>query len=867
MNKIVQIKKQFRSKAFAGIALLLLLQLCAFTPTFAQPCTEGAVYGVQRGGSGDGPYMTRYLHRIDPVSGASMGQVADLFGGGAASNTPSINTANYRRSHGIALDPTTNKIWFASSTTGTSVPPRIYSYDLNAGTTGGWGTTSNLFQGIGTSNLNHNLIRSGYNPANGKIYFSNNNNRFWAFDPNAIPLADAVNLGIFTSPAMPSGQSGNGDLVFDALGNMIVLTSLNGTTYFAVFPAQYDGSGNYTHPSGTGTVFKTVQTGGCALPPDANGIAFDMNGNLIVGSDESPYTALVNTTTGIVSCLNGSPKILTADLASCPGPVAFQPDLKVTKEGTMNCDNPSTVTWTIKVKNPGIFHAFDAVLKDTLPAGLTLTGATLNGVAIPAGTLANLGTTGIYIKSPHDESGRAVLKGDSAIIVITTEITSGNVFSNQAFVSYAGIPEQGLPDDQVPSDNPYTSASDDITLIGCFTISGTVYNDADGMINGVDGTEMENITVILYAADGITPIDTTTTDANGDYIFDKLPPGDYVVKVTPPTANYEHVSSTDDTPTNGATNVTLTNSNVTGVDFGIEEPPVPNDRSQSINYPEGGIIPAGWVSTDVAGTDPEQGALNGGNASIIIDTLPANATMYYDGVLVNAGDTIHNFDPALLSFTGISNGATSVVFDYSFIDAASVKSKDPGSYTINWVTPLPVTLLYFNTSKAPNGVLLNWATASEQNNSVFIIERSTNARYWEQIGFVSTQAEGGNSNMVLEYDFTDESPAKGTNYYRLKQVDCDGGYAYSPVRVIYFDDKTNSTNIYPNPVKDQVTVSGLQGNESVHIYNTTGSKVRDIKATTSLITIDLDDLAGGVYHIRITAVDGTVTEHKMVKTQ
>lgn len=123
-----------------------------------------------------------------------------------------------------------------------------------------------------------------------------------------------------------------------------------------------------------------------------------------------------------------------------------------------------------------------------------------------------------------------------------------------------------------PSDWNWSTCVDEWMLsasLGMANLSGTVYEDNNGMIGGVNGNPMSNVTVGLYESNGTTLLGTTTTDAGGYYLFTEIPGGPYVVKVTSPE-HYTHVSSTDATPTDGSTNVKLDGiTNVTGVDFGL----------------------------------------------------------------------------------------------------------------------------------------------------------------------------------------------------------------------------------------------------------------------------------------------------------
>lgn len=92
--------------------------------------------------------------------------------------------------------------------------------------------------------------------------------------------------------------------------------------------------------------------------------------------------------------------------------------------------------------------------------------------------------------------------------------------------------------------------------------------------------------------------------------------------------------------------------------------------------------------------------------------------------------------------------------------------------------PLPVELLSFTAQQTQQQVILEWLTATETNNAGFVVERSADARNWENIGWVEGH---GNANRMIRYQYLDRQPLQGINYYRLKQVDYDGAYEYHKI--------------------------------------------------------------------------------------
>lgn len=180
--------------------------------------------------------------------------------------------------------------------------------------------------------------------------------------------------------------------------------------------------------------------------------------------------------------------------------------------------------------------------------------------------------------------------------------------------------------------------------------------------------------------------------------------------------------------------------------------------------------------------------------------------------------------------------------------------------------PLPVTLLSFTARKTGKfSSLLDWRTSQEINSAQFDVERSGDAIIFLKIG---TLQAAGNSSVPLAYSFTDNNPAKGMNYYRLKQVDADGRFIYTPARLVTFDDVNAGTvKYYPNPTNGILTIelSSANGNEArvINITNSTGAVVYQLKIGSSVGTkmqIDLSRYAKGIYFIQLRTASVNSTE-------
>jgi len=118
---------------------------------------------------------------------------------------------------------------------------------------------------------------------------------------------------------------------------------------------------------------------------------------------------------------------------------------------------------------------------------------------------------------------------------------------------------------------------------------------------------------------------------------------------------------------------------------------------------------------------------------------------------------------------------------------------------------LPVELTSFIANAVGKNVVLKWNTATEINNAGFEVERKVSSldfarnSQWENIGFVEGH---GTVNTPQEYTFIDSKISAGTYLYRLKQIDRDGKFEYSPqveVTVAHLPNEFTLLQNYPNP--------------------------------------------------------------------
>ncbi len=173
--------------------------------------------------------------------------------------------------------------------------------------------------------------------------------------------------------------------------------------------------------------------------------------------------------------------------------------------------------------------------------------------------------------------------------------------------------------------------------------------------------------------------------------------------------------------------------------------------------------------------------------------------------------------------------------------------------------PLPVELLNFDLSWSNNDALLQWATATEENNSHFEIQRSSDGIEFTTIGNINSKANGGNSLSVLNYKFEDKQVRTDLDeivYYRLKQVDFNGDFEFTDIELLTVTNavKSNTIKVFPNPASTSVNVVIADAHETnalLNIKNLAGQTVatNELKFGQTAINIDITNLDRGIYYV------------------
>ena len=186
---------------------------------------------------------------------------------------------------------------------------------------------------------------------------------------------------------------------------------------------------------------------------------------------------------------------------------------------------------------------------------------------------------------------------------------------------------------------------------------------------------------------------------------------------------------------------------------------------------------------------------------------------------------------------------------------------------------LPIELLDFAARRLNiDKVRLDWATATEWNNSGFWLQRQLDTE--SEFRNIAWIAGAGNSTIEQYYDYEDANAHSGVSYYRLQQVDVSGETSYSLIRAVSGEDaKQGAIALFPNPTTDNIYIrfdaTFAPQNATFSLFSADGKHLFDvdmaIAAATALPITNTKALAAGMYFVRIQLESGAIYTQKFEK--
>lgn len=209
-------------------------------------------------------------------------------------------------------------------------------------------------------------------------------------------------------------------------------------------------------------------------------------------------------------------------------------------------------------------------------------------------------------------------------------------------------------------------------------------------------------------------------------------------------------------------------------------------------------------------------------------------------------------------YVSINSGAGGSPAPFGSYAVSNVNGDEIPANSLTYNTPLPVggtlpvQFTKFETKCTNTGTLISWATAQEFNSSSFEIERSTNGSNWTNVGSIEAAGTSASEKTYQQVDLN-----SGNAFYRIKQIDKDGGFVYTAIERANCAVKNITSLIYPVPAYDVLNVvikSDRAVRTQLQVFDIHGKLVKTQDANVlngnNNFRINLSGLAAGDYIIR-----------------
>lgn len=242
----------------------------------------------------------------------------------------------------------------------------------------------------------------------------------------------------------------------------------------------------------------------------------------------------------------------------------------------------------------------------------------------------------------------------------------------------------------------------------------------------------------------------------------------------------------------------------------------------------------------------------------VIEAASGNGTFEFQWQSSPDNAVFSNIDGAIMETydEGVLTESTYYRRNSTMTTSSNVICEDEGARLFVEVEEvvLAVELLSFRGTAKDKQTLLQWETAQEVDAAAYHIEWGLDGKEFTEIGVVTAR------NEASAYEFVHQNPAANRNYYRLRQVDLNDKFTYSPIVSVNFNLDFNETiSFYPNPSKGKVAVTISDRYDTVEKITV---EVFDVKGQLLLNTLllnnnelDLSTLPTGTYQVRLVQGD------------
>jgi len=721
-------------------------------------------------------------------------------------------------------------------------------------------------------------------PGNSQLGVTLNGGTTWEVSAGTTTLEGNMNLNNFSTLLIDSGAT----LITGSVtvGNKVTITVADGGTWII------NGDMNSSNQNGTFTIGGLVQITGQF---QSSGTA-DIIGNgdittgtsMITNGSSTIFGSGTDCNTGPCSGRNlcGFTNTISSSQVKCSSAAG-----SITLTGATNASSP-TYLWESSTTSQTSGYATAAPTNNganytiaSTPAQTTWyrrkeTKSGCTGTSIPV-KITVIPSAGGWIGAGSDSNWNTAANWCSGVPTATTDVTipAGVTRMPQVNITTAVVRDLTVNYGATITLN----SSSVLTVSGNFTNNGTLSASSSSTVafNGTSGQTLsgsafdtfDNLTINKNSGEltlgTLATVNTTLTMTKGNVNLNGSPLT-LGASGTPGTLTYTAGWLYGGSFTryfNGGTNVTL--GNTAGL-----FPMGTSTDTRPLYVGASGINPNGYIRVSHTGATTTSNVLFSDNGTNVVrrqDSFWTVSTTLTSGTYsLRAGGTgfgtVANVDHLRLVQSGSAVGSLPTnntgTTSSPLVDRLSLSSTNLGNNfyigSINGtLSPLPVKLIFFTAGNATEGIELKWKTSKEVNFHYYLLERAGSDLQFAPLYRVDGT---GGQDVVAAYDYFDKTPLSGKNYYRLKMVDLDGVFEYSPVAVADYTAAPH-ISVYPNPVTDhEITIAlndAMTGTVQLMLLDGSGTQVLQGQFETNTTSFQLpQNIRPGLYYLRLSASSG-----------
>lgn len=205
--------------------------------------------------------------------------------------------------------------------------------------------------------------------------------------------------------------------------------------------------------------------------------------------------------------------------------------------------------------------------------------------------------------------------------------------------------------------------------------------------------------------------------------------------------------------------------------------------------------------------------------------------------------------------------------DFNVTSVAASKAANRFRVVFKEMQTMPVTFTSIKANAAKTTISVNWKVENQSNLKEYVVERSADGKNFSQVATLPATKTN-----AFEYNWLDQQPQTGVNFYRVKSVDLNGKKAFTSIVKGQISGISTSINVYPNPAVN-ANLNIQLNNEPAGIYyvrlvnqlgqvmvsekinHTAGSNVEKIEWNK--------ETARGIYDLQISMPDGGMKVFKI----